>query len=293
MVDLKSHIEEIDKNYANSYFAQYMLGKWGVKVGFKTQPLWFVNFQKSLADYQILAIPTCDNSLFLQSQGHVSYNCCPDNYTKTEQPGPLKCCPDGYVYRNSDGMCGGGSPLILIDPIACPCCPNGYVWDTSISKCTGVSSYDAKDPIVCGYDCVSPTGIVSKLTACPDLEPDSLLVSAPQLDPCNNTCYEGVTWCNVTPAPIVVNRVINVSGSDVSIEQFEVGTSDGPISGATTFTPLLLGRAYLVGKTSIEVAVGTVLTLGTDYTFDNTTGTITLLLGRLFNPGEVYTITAF
>ncbi len=188
-----------------------------------------------------------------------------------------------------DGICVAYAPTVgFVAPIACPCCPVGYVYQNSTGICQGASASDVVDPIDCGYKCLSATGIYTELTACSDLEPDSALLIAPTPDPCNDTCYGGVTWCNVIPAPVIVNRIITIQGSDVSMIQYAVGASGGPVAGATTFTP----SPSLIGKT-VNVAMRILLDAGVDYTFSATTGTITLLEGRLFNTGEVYTIFSY
>lgn len=84
------------------------------------------------------------------------------------------------------------------------------------------------------------------------------------------------------------------------IEQFTVGQLGGPVSGTFTFTPLIVTSSLplLKGK-AISIALGRSgpLTLGLDYVFDITLGTITLLTVSgtqlLFNTGEVYTITIY
>lgn len=95
---------------------------------------------------------------------------------------------------------------------------------------------------------------------------------------CGGCCYTNITVNN---------------GSNVTTYNFVVtnmnSTPNQPIDGATVFT-----YAPLVGK-SIQLALSGYgfFNPGTDYTFDNTTGTITLLRGLLFNLSEVYTIFAY
>lgn len=91
----------------------------------------------------------------------------------------------------------------------------------------------------------------------------------------------------ITPDSIPVNT------KSVLSLQYTVGASNGPIAGLSVFTPLTgTGTTLYIGAT-IDILLGTILTKDVDYFFDSTTGIITLLLGRLFNPGEVYTIFSF
>lgn len=291
MVNLKSHTKDINEHYSLYWFSQYMKGKWGVRVGYKTLPVTEISLDKELLDYQLIAGEDCDNELFYASQGHVDYNCCPEGSDKVEITGPVRCCPpDHPLYSNIDELCYDSStPPVPVDPIPCPCCPDGYTYNSGTGFCVGVMGSDVVLPIHCGYGCLSPTSILGPLTACAELAPDSILLSEPVLGTCPLP-YQGVTWCKVAPTPVIVTRINPLP--QVSIEQFTVGASSGPAVGSTTFTPLIAGRAYLIGKTTIGVAQMTVLTKDVDYTFNTLTGTITLLAGRIFNPGEVYTITS-
>ncbi len=107
------------------------------------------------------------------------------------------------------------------------------------------------------------------------------------------------SWSCPEIAPGINNRTVTPQTVEIVIPpfvvvQYTVGATGGPIASTFSFTPLdINGDAYLIGTTTIEVAVGTILTLGVDYTFNIATGTITLQLGRVFNTGEVYTITSF
>lgn len=89
-----------------------------------------------------------------------------------------------------------------------------------------------------------------------------------------------------------VPQTVVITTAPLSILQFTVGATGGPVAGTFIFTPLVGGIAYLIGKT-IDIALGTVLTAGVDYSFNSASGIITLLNGRLFNAAEVYTITSF
>lgn len=83
----------------------------------------------------------------------------------------------------------------------------------------------------------------------------------------------------------------------LNIQQFTVGSANGPVTGTFIFTPLdiITGLPPLKNK-SISLSLGRSgpLTIGEDYRFDITTGTITLLsisgIQLLFNLDEVYTI---
>lgn len=97
-----------------------------------------------------------------------------------------------------------------------------------------------------------------------------------------------VDWCiqQINALCCKINFIDN-SGI-VFAAQFTIGDGGGltPVNGATTYTnPVLIGKSPL-----IMVNGGGFLVLNTDYSFNSTTGTITLLGGRLFNTGEVWTI---
>lgn len=284
------HTTEIQGDFTSRMEAMYMGDKWGVEVGYNTLPLWYVDMRMDLLSYQQLSSLDCNNELFIASQGKVVVNCCSSGSTRTEVITNRTCCPpDHPIYKSSDNLCySTTSPATSTSPLPCPCCPQGYVYNQGTGNCQGVGTVDIKVPISCPQVCVDGVGNNTPLLPCTELEPATLLISAPVG---NNTGY-GYTWCRPKPVPVVVTRTVT-SGPTVTIFQFTVGDISGPTIGATTFTPYIGGVAYLTGKTTIEVAQLMVLTLGTDYTFDTTTGTITLLLGRVFNPGEVYTITAF
>lgn len=283
------HSTEINRDLTSAMEAMYMKDQWGVQVGYNTLPLWYVTMRKELLAYQELSSVDCNNELFIASQGKVVINCCSSGSTRTEVITNRTCCPPGSVYNNSAQLCYSSTvPVISIAPIPCPCCPAGYVYNSSTGNCQGVNTGDIKMPVECPQVCVDGVGNSTPLQPCLELEPATVLLSAPVGD----TVGYGYTWCRPKPVPVVVTRTVT-TGPAVTIFQFTVGMVSGPVIGATTFTPYIGGVAYLTGKTTIEVAQLMVLTLGTDYTFDTTTGTITLLLGRVFNNGEVYTITAF
>lgn len=50
---LKPLIREINNNFCNTMFARYMEGEWGIHVGFYTEPLYYVSWQKGVADWQL------------------------------------------------------------------------------------------------------------------------------------------------------------------------------------------------------------------------------------------------
>jgi len=69
---------------------------------------------------------------------------------------------------------------------------------------------------------------------------------------------------------------------------FTIGDSgpNTPVNGSTTYT-----NTALISKSPIIFLNGFgTLVNGVDYTFNNTTGVVTLIGGRVFNTGEVYTI---
>jgi len=88
-------------------------------------------------------------------------------------------------------------------------------------------------------------------------------------------------------SPNAVPQNIIIEQDTLTITQYTVDTVNGPVSTTNTFTV-----TSLIGKT-ISIALGTVLDYGVDFSFNVMTGTITLLLGRVFNPGEVYTISSY
>mgnify|MGYP001607879901 CR=1 FL=1 len=104
------------------------------------------------------------------------------------------------------------------------------------------------------------------------------------------------TECNPIPAisAIAPQQIIISTSPPFNIIQYTVGAITGPVAGSTIFTPLSAGAAYLIGM-SVDIALNDYgpLTQGVDYSFNSSTGQITLLSGRLFNIGEVYTITSF
>lgn len=281
------HAKEIQGDFTSRMEAMYMHDEWGIEVGYKTLPLWYVDMRKELLSYQQLASLDCNNELFIASQGKVVINCCSSGSTRTEVITNRTCCPPGSTYRNSDGLCVATDGTTSAG-LPCPCCPTGYVYNQGTGNCQGVGTGDIKVPINCPEVCVDGVGNSTPLLPCLELEPATTLLSAPV----GSAQEYGYTWCRPKPVPVVVTRTIT-TGPTVTIFQFTVGDISGPTIGTTTFTPYIGGVAYLIGKTTIEVAQLMVLTLGTDYTFDTTTGKITLLLGRIFNLGEVYTITAF
>lgn len=109
----------------------------------------------------------------------------------------------------------------------------------------------------------------------------------PQIDEapdCNRS------WSGITPAVI---QNVNITVPPLFTLQYTVGSATGPIPGAITFAPVdSSGNHILIGKT-IDLFQLTILQAGVDFSFDTTTGVITLLSGRLFNAGEVYTIISF
>jgi len=104
----------------------------------------------------------------------------------------------------------------------------------------------------------------------------------------SRSCYiEAITGASAVP------ETVNIIVPPLLITQYEVGSSNGPTAGTNVFTPLNSVRIPVLIDRTVDIALGAFLELGVDYSFNITTGTITLLLGRLFNAGEVYTIISY
>lgn len=102
-------------------------------------------------------------------------------------------------------------------------------------------------------------------------------------------------------APVVPQSVTVVT-PPIEILQYTVGSPGGPAGGTFVFTPLNSSGNPVLANHSIllELSGYGPLVAGTNYTFNPTTGTITLLIvggfQTLFNagpPAEVYTITIY
>jgi hypothetical protein len=119
----------------------------------------------------------------------------------------------------------------------------------------------------------------------------------PQVDSAYESkgCYNPIQNVNLQSVQVVLPSP-NTPVSSLIIEQFTVGNVGGPINGSSTFLPInsTTGLPLLEGKSvSIELSGYGPLTNTVDYSFNSTTGGITLLGGRLFNTTETYTITAY
>lgn len=203
MINLKSHIKEINCNYAETMYAAYMVGEWGIKVGYTPKSIPIARMQKRLADWQLSM--DCNGALCEKSKA-------------TFKPCPV-CVPEPYSKVLSYPV-WGNSPFPQI--YGC----NAYLYPSSINVPAVLQGVEVVNPPILTY-------------------------------------------------------------------QYTVGELYGPLPGTTTFTPLdTNGNHFLIGR-SIDLFQLTILQAGIDYTFDSTTGTITLLAGRLFNTGEVYSILTF
>jgi hypothetical protein len=145
-----------------------------------------------------------------------------------------------------------------------------------------------------GELCIKSRATYKQCNICPPV-PYSTVVTYPtwgnspfpQIDENPNCNW---SWSGVAPATI---QTVNITVPPLFTLQYTVGATDGPIPGAVIFAPVdSLGNHILIGKT-IDLFQLTVLQANVDYSFDTATGTITLLAGRIFNGGEVYTIISF
>ena len=295
MQNLLQHSEDINADFAALYFAQYMQGEWGVQVGYIPTPMYIANMQKTLLDYQELGAADCHYELFIASQGSISFDCCTSGSTRMIGSTQTNCCPVGYTYNSTSGTCQSiTNPSTTTGTITCPCCPPGYTYLSPYGICQGATASDTVDPIECQPYCQDPSGKVTSLIACNEVVPDSNILIYPVAGTSPFPQLDGLPVCTipVTLPVIPVVTPIVPQGVIFSINQFTVDVSVGPVSGTSIWVPYAGGVAYLIGKT-IKIALGTLLTDASDYSFDISTGTITLLLGRQFNPGEVYTIFAY
>ena len=87
-------------------------------------------------------------------------------------------------------------------------------------------------------------------------------------------------------------KIIVNNGSTVTTYQYivqAVQTDYQPLNGSTVFiVPNLIGQ-----NIQISLSGWGFLLQGSQYSFDSTTGTITLLTGLLFRTGEIYTIFSY
>lgn len=185
------HGEQIDQEFCDGMFAEYMQGEWGTRIGYNTRPLWYIGMRKELFDYQVLCSVGCNGELADASRGHITYTCCSSGSTLTVTEGPVKCCPEEYSIRNSDMMCVALPPNTdVISPIPCPCCPEGYTYNTGTGKCQGFNASDLTDPIDCPSYCYDGVGNRTAFVACTDRVPDSILQSAPTYGDNSSLCCE-------------------------------------------------------------------------------------------------------
>ncbi len=174
--------KDIDGDFTALYFAMYMDREYGVQVGYTTLPIWGVNMKKTLLSYQQLSSVDCHDEYFNASQGSVDYGCCQAGSTLTTSVSPNTCCPAGTTLNTFTGLCEGAG-IVPRDPVACPCCPEGYTYYTSTGKCIKppYRNSDIADPVPCEPLCVDPFGVITPFVACPDLAPNSLIVTYPGL----------------------------------------------------------------------------------------------------------------
>lgn len=105
----------------------------------------------------------------------------------------------------------------------------------------------------------------------------------PQITQIDNCWHLAMGKCYKNAVPQNITLLKNT----LSILQYAVDNPNGPVGGTSTFIV-----SALIGK-NINIAIGVVLENGTDFTFDPAKGLITLLKGRLFNSGEIYTIFSY
>ena len=95
-MNFKAAIKRIDRNYCNTFLAEYLSGKWGYQVGYTYLPKWVVRMRKRLADWQ--ESYDCGNALCTQSMGET-----------------LPYCPACFEYKVSSS----GTPYCFRPPNAC------------------------------------------------------------------------------------------------------------------------------------------------------------------------------
>lgn len=61
MADLKPQIREIEQQFVDLYYGKYMAGQWGITVGYKSLPDYWVNMRLQIASWQLGM--DCTNSL--------------------------------------------------------------------------------------------------------------------------------------------------------------------------------------------------------------------------------------
>jgi len=179
---------EIDLDFTGAMYAMYMQGEWGIEVGYKVQPLWYVGMRKQLFDYQVLCSTDCNNELRDASYGHYPVTCCSSGSTLTVTTGTTTCCPDGFTYNGFD--CERVPGGVTVPTFDCPCCPIGYTYIQATGICQGVNASDIKDPINCPSVCLDAFDKVTAFIQCPDRIPDTILLSVPTLGDNPSMCCE-------------------------------------------------------------------------------------------------------
>jgi len=99
MVNFKAHIKDINKDYTSVLFAKYMLGEWGIEVGYKVLPLWWVRWRKQLADWQLAndCCALCLASAYAQQFTITAYGTGPCYTTSCSVYVPLNSGPHNPV----------------------------------------------------------------------------------------------------------------------------------------------------------------------------------------------------
>lgn len=91
---------------------------------------------------------------------------------------------------------------------------------------------------------------------------------------------------------LILQAIENLNGSLYNVfthlpAVFTVGTTTGaPVNGQSSWT---ISTINVIGKNPVFLKNGLLLTSGTDYTFNNSTGVFTLATGT-FATSEVYTV---
>jgi len=151
--------------------------------------------------------------------------------------------------------------------------------------------YQDLSNVICvsGSTVINPSFVITQYTSCsgcakfPELFKFNPWLFAPPSSVCNNNCCTNVT----TSAGSVIKTFNFTCVSSAS------GISGQPIAGNTTFiyTPLV---GYNI---QLSLSGYGILNPGPEgtiqYTYDKSSGTITLLTGLLFDLGGVYTIFAY
>jgi hypothetical protein len=298
MINLKQHIKKINSAFAETFFAKYMLGEWGIKVGYTPEPVSVVRMNKQLADWQLSM--DCSGALCEQSKGHVSFSCCPPKSQLLQYTIQVDCCPAGYNFDPTDGKCYLPGNTVPIFASPCLYCPTGYSYQIvgSLASCISDADGSYVNLSTAGPHCVNTiSGSIAgnPVFKCPTLVPDSVVTKYPvwgdsPFPQIHDKPDCDKPWTAFHPA---VLQTVNIVTPPIVTLYYTVDAAHGPISGTNTFTPLDgSGNPLLIGK-NMDMLQLTMLQPGVDYSFNAGNGTITLLLGRLFNTNEVYTIITY